>query len=117
MEIKKIEIETPDEQAAIYHALRFIIEGQKHAVALGIIPEVMEVRPKLETKGTLVLPLDQHCLEDINLGFKDWLDSNSSVYTFSSKHKIIKKLNEKISEAPRIAQSIQYMKELFDMFD
>jgi hypothetical protein len=116
MEIKKITIETSDEQAALYHAIKFIIEGQKHAVALGIIPEVMEVRPKLESNGTLVLPLDKNCEEDLELGFQNWLNENSSVYTSYSKNKIVKQLKNKIEVAPRIPQSIQFIKGLFDIF-
>lgn len=116
MDIKKIEIETPDEQAAIYHAIKFIIEGQKHAVALGIIPEVMAVRPKLENNGVLVLPLDQNCEEDLELGFQNWLDEKSPVYTNYSKNKIVKHLKIKISEAKRIPQSIQFILGLCDIF-
>lgn len=116
MEIKKIEIETPDEQAALYHAIKFIIEGQKHAVSLGIIPEVMEIRPKLESTGTLVLPLDENCIEDLELGFQNWIEEQSPVYTSYSKNKIIKKLKIKIEEAPRIPQSVQFIKSLFDIF-
>lgn len=116
MEIKKIEIETPDEQAAIYHAIKYIIEGQKHAVSLGIIPEVLEIRPKLENSGTLILPMDEGCLEDIELGFNNWLAQASPVYSSYSKNKIIKQIRIKIENAPRIPQSVQFIKNLFDIF-